>query len=189
MSEPGAYAKEGLICFTPTFQRFSSCFTWFWWFLIPHPKLLSKHSVQLNIAHLGEGRKPEQGFYRLGQSVEKLQSDSVVSAQFEMIQSSSSPWELTEGLGRPPPLRGSSSISSGGLRMLPATFMDVFLNPKVVACPVKVARAESPSICLVHRVYLKKNLKSIGKWPLHQGHRKNQSLWLVQKLFWIFLLF
>lgn len=96
MSEPGAYAKEGLICFTSTFHRFASCFTKFWWFLAPHPKLPSKHSVQLNTAHLGKGKKPEQGFYRPGQSDEKPCCDSVVWAQFEMIQSSFSPWELTE---------------------------------------------------------------------------------------------
>lgn len=51
--------REGIIRSTPTFQTFGPCTAQFWQCLVLHPKLLSKHSVWLNITHLGEAKKPE----------------------------------------------------------------------------------------------------------------------------------
>lgn len=129
MNGSGTYVGEGIICSIPPFQTFGSHAAWFWWCLVLHPKLLSKHSIYFSIAHLGEAKKPEQGFYRAGQSDEKVKRDNVISAQFKISQS-------------PPLLRKSQrawaghhrgmavSVPPAHLWVLVAKFMACLWTPK-----------------------------------------------------------
>lgn len=73
--------------------------------------------------------------------------------------------------------------------MLPAKFMGMYLNPKVVACPFKVARAKSPSICAVHGVYPKAPWKPLVSGLCIKAIAKNEFWVQIKKLFWIFSAF